>query len=303
MKRTLMAMAIMLALFGCDGAGSATNDDATPEEESKKFGKADGPDDSPVLVDGAIDWEQVAKRCGVPAEDEAIVYADDFEWGVSLEEMGQRFDEMYASGKRLTGRAYYEEDSGEFIFPLSETWGGRATLSRRLVENVRMHIEKALTRGYADYVFFPDMGHSHFFIPQDIYDEIYAPYPVPHRGAMYSALFEEPELKVLYHTAEQLQMLDEDDALLPDRQVQWRFFTRNVVGDNDWAGRIDLLHEPTTKANTGRDLEGHYYFGAGFNVTATAGGCFPYVHDGQVFFFDLSMEDLPYEVIDTDSWY
>ncbi len=111
-------------------------------------------------------------------------------------------------------------------------------------------------------------------------------------------MVEDPELKVLYHTTEQLATLDEGDNLLSDRQVQWRFFTRNVVGDNNWAGRIDLLHDATSAANTSRDLEDHHYYGAGFNITATANGCFPYVHKGETFYFDISLDDLPYENVD-----
>ena len=180
-----------------------------------------------------------------------------------------------------------------FVLPILESWGARTFLSKRLVENVRMHLEKALARGYADYVFFPDMGHSHFFIPDQRWESAYLGFSVPERGKMYSQMFDDPELRILYHTAEQLTVLDEDDGLLPDRQLRWRFFTRNVVGDNNWGGQLDLLHEPTSSANTSRDLEGHQYYGAGFNITSTIDGCFPYLRDGEVSYFDISLTDLP----------
>ncbi len=291
MRRTFIVLAVTAALIGCDAGGGSG---AAPEDP-KEYGKADGPIQPAVRADGGIDWDVVAKRCGPPAEDEPIVYADDFHWGYPVEEMGQRFDEMYVSGKRLEDHAYHDEATGEFHLPITKSWGGHVVLSTRLVENVRMHIEKALTRGYAEFVFFPDMGHSHFFIPTVHWESVYGEYTIPERGKMLSALFDDPELKVLYHLAEQLSMLDEEKNILPDRHVQWRFFTRNPVGDNDWGGRLDLLHEPTSKANTARDLEGHYYYGAGFNITATADGCFPYVHNGLIHYFDISMKDLPYQ--------
>ncbi len=88
-------------------------------------------------------------------------------------------------------------------------------------------------------------------------------------------------------------MLDDDGNLLDDSHLRWRFLTRNMVGDNDGAGITDLLHEPESTENTSRHLEGHRYFGSGFNITATTEGCFPYVHDGRLYYFDISMTDLP----------
>ncbi len=299
MKQILVTLAFALAMVGCEADGPAPVEDPGPGP-SGLSGKADSPYTvaNCLLEDGAIDWGAVAARCAPPAEDEEPVYLSDFEWGYSLERMATRFDEIYASGKRLDGRSFYDEASDAFVFPQIESWGGQAVMPRRVVENVRMHIEKALARGYADFIFFPDMGHSHYFIPMDTYQSVYAPYSVSEHTTMLERLLDDPELKVLYHTAEQLQQLDEDKNLLPDRHLQWRFFTRNVVGDNDWNGRIDLLHEPESAANTSHDLEGHYYYGAGFYISAVAEGCFPYVHEGKVYYFDISFTDMPYETTD-----
>ena len=193
----------------------------------------------------------------------------------------------------MEDRAYYDEASGRFVMPLQESWGGQTFVSKRLVENVRRHIETALARGYVDYPFFPDMGHTHIFVPQEHWDAEYKDYPVSGFGERFGLLFDAPKLTLLYHTAEQLQVLDEDGNLLDDNHLRWRFLTRNLVGDNDGAGITNLLHEPDSKANTARDLEGHQYFGSGFNITATSEGCFPYIHDGKPYYFDISMTDLP----------
>jgi hypothetical protein len=250
-------------------------------------------EESPQDLLGEIDWDAIAQRCQPPSEDEPVVYANDFKWDYGLEEMGERFEEMYASGKRLEGRAHYDEASGRFVMPLQESWGGETFAPKRLVENVRLHIEKALARGYVDYPFFPDMGHSHLFIPKERWDAAYKDYAVSEFGEMYAMLFDDPKLKLLYHTAEQLQLLDDDGNLLDDNQLRWRFLTRNLVGDNDGAGITNLLYEPDSKANTAQNLEGYQYFGSGFNITATSEGCFPYVHNGKVLYFDISMTDLP----------
>jgi hypothetical protein len=289
MVRTLTHLVIAATILGCtpDGATEPAPDNI------QLYGKGDTPYESPLGLDGGIDWTAVAQRCGPPTEDEPVVYANDFKWDYSHEEMGVRFEEMYASGKRLQDRAYYDEVSGRYVMPLMEAWGGQTVASKRLVENVRLHIERALGRGYAEYPFFPDMGHTHLFIPREHWDAEYLDTPVSEFGERFTRLFDDPKLKLLYHTAEQLQVLDEDGNLLNDRHLRWRFFTRNLAGDNDWAGRIDLLHEPDSSANTSRYLEGHRYFGTGFNITATVDGCFPYVHDGWLYYFDISMSDLP----------
>jgi len=200
---------------------------------------------------------------------------------------------MYESDKRLFERAYFDEQSGQFLLPARDAWGGAVVLPRRLIENVRRHIEKALSRGYAEYVFFPDMGHAHLFYPKDLWAAEYGSTPAAELSAMYSRLFDDPELLVLYHTAEQLQTRDENDELLNDRHLRWRFFTRNLVGDNAYLSRLDILHAPDHTANTSRKLPGYRYNGSGFGISANKDGCFPYVVDGVTYWFDFSLSDPP----------
>ncbi len=239
------------------------------------------------------DWADIQERCQPPSDDEENLYTNDYRWGYTLDELDQRYEELYASPKRLFERARYNVDSDQFELPYVESWGGTVVLSERLITNVRMHIEKALEREYVQAIIFPDMGHSHFFVPQEHWDNVYDGTPVSAISHRTTALFEDPELRVLYHTAEQLQMLDEEQNLLPDPELQWRHYTRNIVGDNRGAGVLDLIRDPTSNANTARDMEGHHYIGAGFSVSANKNGCFPFVHKGQTFFFDLSLSDAP----------
>ena len=229
-----------------------------------------------------------------------MLYSNAFIWGYTPELMRERFDEVYASGVRLDGRAYWDPDREMFVLPHNENWGGEVVLSQRLIENVRRHIEQALALGYVDHIFFPDMGHSHFFIPLEHYQDTYAGWEVARLSEMYTLMLDDPSLLVLYHTAEQLQAIDEDDNVLADRHIGWRFFTRNLVGDND-GQQLFLIRNLEHSANTARNLDGHYYHGAGFSISATETGCFPYLHDGTVHWFDLSLADLPRdpdEVID-----
>jgi hypothetical protein len=279
----IAALVLGLGVFAC------TDEPSSSGPSEPLTGKAD----QAGMSSTQIDWTEIENRCSRPTEDSPIIYSNDYIWDYTPEYMAQRFEELYQSEKRLFERAYFDEGLGLFLLPGREVWGGDVVLPNRLIENVRRHIEKALLRGYAQYVFFPDMGHTHLFYPEDLWETEYASTPVSEYSAMYARLFNDPELMVLYHTAEQLQLLDENDELLLDRHLRWRFFTRNVVGDNAHLSRLDLLHEPSHKSNTSRKLPGYRYWGSGFNISANKDGCFPYVYDGVTYWFDISLSDPP----------
>jgi len=136
-------------------------------------------------------------------------------------------------------------------------------------------------------------GRNPFFVPEDKHDAEYAGHALSQRSAMVTRLLDAPQRLVLHHTAEQLGMLDEDNQVLYDPWIRWRHETRNVVGDNDWEGLVDLLHDPKIAASTARDCPGHRCYGAGLDVSASAAGRFPYRQNGQLRWYDLSLEDLP----------
>ena len=88
------------------------------------------------------------RACPKPDAAEEFVYSNDFSWGMSLPDMQKRFDEIYASGKRLKGRAYYDDAQRAYVFPLED--GRKVRLDPRFVASVTRHVETALTRRYAD---------------------------------------------------------------------------------------------------------------------------------------------------------
>jgi hypothetical protein len=286
------AFALTAVLMSC----ALACDESLPanEPEAAETAADDGKLDGFLGAETGTLWETVEQRCTPPDADEPVIYGNDFAWGYLPEEMARRFEEMYTSEQRLDGRAWYDTEADAFIVRGESTWGGDIRLSQRLIENVRRHIEHALDRGYARYVFFPDMGHNHFFVPEAHWADRYDAFAVSDFNELYAELFEDEELLVLYHTAEQLQMLDGDNNVLSDREVAWRYFTRNIVGDNAFADRLDIHHDLDELANTVRTYPGHHYFGAGFNVSANVNGCFPYVAGGDLLWFDLSLSDLPY---------
>lgn len=225
----------------------------------------------------------------------AKLVSEDFRWGYSLPELISRFTEIYSSEKRLQKRAYWDSKNQVFKLPYDSNRGGDVVLPLKLVESVRNHIEAGFEMKVIDGVFFPDMGHSHFLIPIQKYQEIYDPFPVNQLAKFYETLLADSDLKVLYHTAEQLKTRDENNQVLPDERIQFRFRTRNLVGRNDGSRELLFLQNPESVANTAHDLEGHRYYGAGFNLSANQNGCFRYTRDGKDSFFDLSLYDLESE--------
>lgn len=237
------------------------------------------------------EWAHIEKNCLAEKPDDAFLYWDDFPWKQNREDVEKRAKALYVSPKRLKTRAYYDAVRGQFVFPKDST-RAEAVIPTRFLVGVRTHVEQALRLGYADSVIFSDMGHSHFFLPEKIYQENYTGIWTPES---LTAFLNEPSLKVLYHTAEQIELAEKDESgesyPVKDKWSGWRYYTRNVVGMNDGSARMEVLLHQGDGYNTLRDYEGHHY-SAGFNLSANEKGCFPYRHKGETKWFDLSMEDI-----------
>jgi hypothetical protein len=233
------------------------------------------------------------ENCFKPVEQEQILRSSEFSWGVELEEIKTKYDEVYEKGLRLNQRAYLVGD--QVVLPISLIGGGKGEikLTERFLESVQGHIEEGLKRKYVDAIIFPDMGHSHLFVDQKFYNQVVREIPIKQNDKRYELMLNHPETRFLYHTAEQMKAKDENGKLLEDRHIQWRFYTRNLVGHNKAQGKIELLHNEGHSHNTARDYdEGFRYWGAGFNISATKNGCFAFVDKGVTKYFDLSLKDL-----------
>ncbi|MFA6318291.1 MAG: hypothetical protein WC943_12845 [Elusimicrobiota bacterium] len=236
--------------------------------------------------------EEIAQRCGPQESGEARLYESDFRWDYTLPEMKARFEEMYQSPKRLDRRAYWDKETKTLRFPYMKERGEAVELPAVFVEAVARHIEVAFERDLIDAVFFPDLGHSHFLIPDAVWKKTYDPYPIPRMGEMYTAMMKDPHIKVFYHTAEQLKTREKDGSLVDDARTQHRYRTRNIAGlIGPWAD-LQILQNPGSKANTVSEVPGFFWWGAGFNVSSQKDGCFEYRKAGRTYRFDLSLFDL-----------
>ncbi len=207
----------------------------------------------------------------------------------SLEEMASIYADVYESERRLPSRAGFDETSGSFI-----STNGRSSVSfpDHFLKSLTHQIENALKARVADFIFFPDMGHSHFFVPNDYYESL-SDTPKPFTNKLNRIINDKNKgLKTLYHTAEHLQTHTDQmrTEFVTDRYTMWRYFTRNPVFDE--LGQMEIITNFESKANTARRLDG-FRFVAGLNISANKNGCFPFEDQfGEIKFYDVSAWDL-----------
>jgi hypothetical protein len=227
----------------------------------------------------------IQARCLVEKETDKKLFSSDFRWGFPFADMLSHFEKIVASGKRLQRRVFFDQKTKSFRFPYEQSLGGNVQMPLAYADNIRQHIEIALQRNYADAIFFPDLGHSHFLIPEKKYKDKYESVPTEKMNQVYEGFVTDADLLIVYHTAEQLSTEN-------DRYSQWRFYTRNLIGENKSQGKVFVLPALDTKGNAIGELPGYYWWGGGFNISASQEGCFPYDHRGKTLYFDLSLFDL-----------
>ena len=227
---------------------------------------------------------------------ELQIQQDEFHWYYTLAEMDTKFIDIYNSGKRLADRARWNANLNHYELFLHTTRSRQPVpVSNQFINTVRNHIERALSLRYADYIFYPDMGHAHLLIPIRFYEDTIKNISVDKQHEVYNKVLAHPDTKFLYHTAEQLNMLDESNELLQDRYTRWRYFTRNLVAANHPSGHIDIHHNLDSIGNTVCQAPvGYYLWSAGIYISASKYGCFPYRDERSTRYFDISLTDFPH---------
>src|SRR3989344_2187755 len=116
------------------------------------------------------EWRHIEENCAKEAAGGPFLYSDDFQWDQTREELEARYQRLYTDAKRLKGRAFFDVSQKQFVLEMNE--GGSPALvpvALRFLRGVQTHIEEALRLKYVDAIIFSDMGHSHFFMPDDVY--------------------------------------------------------------------------------------------------------------------------------------
>ena len=141
---------------------------------------------SKILLSSFFAWgvtnsyELAKSRCAPPEENEKVIYS---------------------SSKRFKDRTYFRNGQFVLFYDLGLTGKLPVILTERLINSVTTHIQEAHRQGYIDFVFFPDMGHSHLMIPENFYREQIKDFPVKEINKAYEKMLGHPELRILYHTA------------------------------------------------------------------------------------------------------
>lgn len=227
--------------------------------------------------------------CAPPSGDEPYVSRSLFGLYHTREEMRLQFDSLYASGRRLRERAYWDAVRAAYVFPRPS---GPVVIDPVFLQSIARHVELAHERGYVDFLFYPDMGHGHFFIPETDWRELEK---ISDASARYEKILRLRGLKVLYHTAE-LVLLKGDDPIhgpLPtDPWLAWRYYSRNILADNQGGENLAVLYAPNAVYNTVREVAGHVER-PGIFISASRDGCFSYLKGGAIHHFDLTLGTLP----------
>lgn len=193
----------------------------------------------------------------------------------TLAEAEAQYKELYSSGRRITNRVYWDASAQSYVLQQKNK---TLKISARFIESLSRQVEAALQRGYADFLFYTDMGHAHLYMPDS--GDIRPSHLESHLGR--------EELTFLYHTAE-LFMLKHNfkGALTSDPWLQWRYYSRNFVAKNDTSDALTVLFSNDELYNTVRDLEDHSSVSTVY-MSASRNGCFPFRQNGETFYFDFT---------------
>lgn len=222
-------------------------------------------------------------------------------------QMAESFKQIYRADARLIDRVYFAPDSDSFFLPVDSKEGKiDIRIPNTFIEAISWQIEEALDRELAEYVFFPDMGHTHFLIPQTRWDSFYQYLnPYTNARALFSNLFHEKDAYFLYHTAERLQFPPRDpdtsEISIQDPYLRYRYDTRNLVAQNEAYGKLFIIHHPDKKKhNSAHELDGYKYFSFGIFISANKNGCFRYTHREKEYYYDINLVGYPYLGSDED---
>ena len=242
---------------------------------------------------------EIAKnRCSGLKNNSSYLTLKDFKWNLHINKLIKLSKKLYQSDKRLLDRVYYDSTQKNFVLPVRmlDDTVKNIKLSENFIHNLISHVEMALGNHYVDEINFTDMGHSHFLIPKDYYDKQIA--LIKDHSVVYERIFNLEEILFVYHTAEQLDMevekINGKYHLPADDYLRHRYLTRNIIGYNDGSNKLEVAQVENlgTEYNTvgTPDHNKYHWWGAGYYMHASYKGCFPFKKEGQVYYFDMSLQ-------------
>ncbi|SMF17400.1 hypothetical protein [Pseudobacteriovorax antillogorgiicola] len=227
------------------------------------------------------------ERCEKAPQETPLIYDDDYTWSYQYKDIPELFRKLYRSGKRLGKALYFDSNRGSFMLPIGKN-GEAIAVPERFLKALIAHVEKALAKGYADYIFLADFGHGHFHIPKDVFDRRLSALEghEAYDAAVFDLIVNEPGVKILYHSAEMFLFFGaEKDFRSLSGPEQFRNLNRNLVGGFDQGKELSLAdrgREPVSQ------LPGFAKVAQDLDLSASVNGCLPFEARGRRFYFDIS---------------
>jgi hypothetical protein len=227
----------------------------------------------------------VEKNTGKNLFEKKYIYQEDYSWDYSFEEVGGLFQEIYESGKQLPHPVYYNSNKSSFMMPVNDSC--ELPVSWDFIFSIICHIEQALENKVADYIFLPDMGHGHFFLPEnnnlflsdDFSDE-----------QVFTAILSSKNVKILYHTAEMFLFFGPKKEFYKlSLHEQFRNKTRNLLGSfyvcDTMISYISYQFGSPVVNSIGPDYR---RVAQDIDISASINGAFPFTFKGELYYFDIS---------------
>jgi hypothetical protein len=195
----------------------------------------------------------------------------------SREKIKERFDSLFSSRRRLRNRLFLDQDLGQFVLPHSSE---NLRVSTSFLNFLAHHFEEAMRMNVIEFFYYPDFGHAHLYIPSN------------EAKRSIEEQLANPQLKIVYHTAEKLMMKNGRQERDSHEYRQFRYRTRNLVGGFDERGSLEVHYaHKNQKFNTLHEIPGTQDYiktGGSLYMSASKNGCIGYLHDGKKKYFDIS---------------
>jgi hypothetical protein len=213
-------------------------------------------------------------------------YGWNFDNQFTAPEMKGAFERNYRNGKRLKGPVEIKKDGT--IIAVSNSFDGavRVSVPRKFVDTLRGNLIAMLSEGAARFLFFPDMGHCHFFGPRSIKEERLSLSP----EERFNSLLNDPRIGALCHGSEYLAIRRNESQEVLDWQRK-----RNVIIWFDGRG-IEILPLPSDGIVVNiSDLSGMSELECGLSFAANSNGAFILVgssleYGGATTMFDVAFQ-------------
>lgn len=238
------------------------------------------------------------ENCRQEIATDGFLYRKHFnEWEFDPLTMTSYFTEIYKSPLRLLKRAWVQGAQVQVPIEINERSFENILVPTPFVQNLVMHFREALEQEYAKHIFFPDMGHGHFYLPTEEYKNFLQNSAGLSEPQKMQKLLTYKTLKIMYHTSEQLSRAPRNGQKSEyNKEWQWRNLVRHIVGQNSPRTSLQVYRDDSHFVKTGyTSVGGSFYF------SANQAGCFRANLGDQTINFDISFK--PYGVDPNDPPY